>query len=261
VNEEQPQSDLTAAVAAARRGLRRDVALFSKALESGELLVPLLKDIPGANEGETMEIEGALELVPHLIRDEQGEHYAVLFSEPSLMEAVASDLGWTTNGSDLKGCTLPATIACEMALGAIDEKSVFGLVLNPGSDSELCLRRSELASIVAGQPIPLVGYLADLPPLDDERILVAEGTGLSDELAAEIRACLDGCAGVAGHRLERTFNPERDLEPHPTLTIILDDVAADRRSIANSVIAMIGERLPPPGYLDIVFDETGNELS
>jgi hypothetical protein len=256
---EQTPRILTDVVAAARRGLRRDVAVLTSALAQGELLMPLRKDVAGAAEGERVEIDGPLELSPHLISDEEGRHYAVLFTEPELMESVAAGLGWQTDGGELKGCTLPAHLACEMSLDAVDEQTVFGLVVNPGDDSELFLRRSELASIVAGQPLPLVGYLADLPPLEDERILVAEGTGLSPEIASEIEQCLGAQSGVAGHRVERTFNPERDLEPHPTLTIVLSDDAADRRAIAQAVIASIGERLPPPGYLDILFEEAGGE--
>jgi hypothetical protein len=256
---EQTQRNLTDVVAAARRGLRRDVAALTSALSQGELIMPLRRDVAGAAEGERVVIDGPLELSPHLISDEEGKHYAVLFTEPSFMEAVAAGLEWQTDGGDVKGCTLPARLACEMSLDAVDEQTVFGLVLNPGDESELFLRRAELASIVAGQPVPLVGYLADLPPLDDERILVAEGTGLDAELAAEIERCLGAQQGVTGHRIERTFNPERDLEPHPTLTIVLADDDADRRAIAQAVIASIGERLPPPGYLDILFEEAGGE--
>lgn len=256
---EQTPRNLTNVVAAARRGLRRDVAELTSALAHGELIMPLRKDVAGAAEGERIEIEGQLELNPHLISDEEGKHYAVLFTEPALMEVVARGLSWETDGGDLKGCTLPARLACEMSLDAVDESTVFGLVLNPGDDSELFLRRSELASIVAGQPLPLVGYLGDLPPLDDERILVAEGTGLEAELERDIETCLASLPGVAGHRVERTFNPERDLEPHPTLTIALRDDDADRRAIAQAVIECVGERLPPPGYLDILFEEAGGE--
>jgi hypothetical protein len=146
-------------------------------------------------------------------------------------------------------------LACEMALDAIDEQRVFGLVFNPGHESELFLRRSELASILSGQPIPLVGYLGDLPPLEDERILVAEGTGLDPAIASDIERVLSAEPRVSAHRLERTFNPERDLEPHPTLTLVVGDRAADRKAIAEKVIAAVGDRLPPPGYLDIVFEE------
>jgi hypothetical protein len=252
-------SSLTEVVAAARRGLRRDVAALTSALSQGELIMPLRKDVAGAAEGERIEIDGPLELSPHLISDEDGKYYAVLFTESELMEDVARGLGWQTDDGDLKGCTLPARLACEMSLDAIDEQTVFGLVLNPGDDSELFLRRSELASIVGGQALPLVGYLADLPPLEDERILVAEGTGLSPELGTEIERCLAAQSGVASHRVERTFNPERDLEPHPTLTIVLSDDAADRRAIAQAVIESVGERLPPPGYLDILFEDAGSE--
>jgi hypothetical protein len=225
------------------------------ALRGGELIVPLSRDVPGAEEGERVEFTGNLELHPHLIADEERQFYAVLFSEPEIMEPVARELEWTTDGGELKGCTLPAMLACEMALDAVDEQRVFGLVFNPGHESELFLRRSELASILSGQPVPLVGYLGDLPPLEDERILVAEGTGLTPELASEIERVVSADPRVTAHRLERTFNPERDHEPHPTLTLVVGDAEADRKAIAEKVIAAVGSKLPPPGYLDIVFEE------
>lgn len=251
----EPENPLSTALERARRGLRRDVSELLDAIRSGELIVPLSRDVPGAEEGERVEFSGNLELHPHLIADEERQHYAVLFSESEIMEPVARELEWTTDGEELKGCTLPAMLACEMALDAIDEQRVFGLVFNPGHESELFLRRSELASILSGQPIPLVGYLGDLPPLEDERILVAEGTGLDPAIASDIERALSSEPRVSSHRLERTFNPERDLEPHPTLTLVVGNQEVDRKVIAEKVIAAVGDRLPPPGYLDIVFEE------
>ena len=34
-----------------------------------------------------------------------------------------------------------------------------------------------------------------------------------------------------------------------------DPLTQDRKAIAEKVIAAVGDRLPPPGYLDIVFEE------
>lgn len=247
--------ELTALVTQARRGLRRDVAGLEAALDDAELFLPLRSRIEGAPEGEAVPLDRELEIVPHLLRDETGRGYAALFTRPELVEAVASELGWRTDDQELSVCSLPARVACELSLGVIDDESVFGLVLDAGQPSELMLRRSELASIVAGQPVPLVGYLADLPPLDDEQILLAEPSDPPPPaFVSALEACVAETPDITAYRLARTFNPERDLEPHLTLRLTLKD-DADRRALAERVIGAVGELVPPPGYIDIVFDD------
>jgi hypothetical protein len=130
-----------------------------------------------------------------------------------------------------------------------------GLVIDAGHPSELVLKRAELASIVRGAPLPLVGYVAEIPPQDDEQTLIAEPSDPPPpeltELLARTIAEMDE---VKDHRLLRTFNAERDLEPHLTLRLTVRN-GADRPAVANRVIVAIGDRLPPPGYLDVVFDD------
>jgi hypothetical protein len=248
-------SDLTALVTQARRGLRRDVAALESAFDDAELFVPLRHDIEGAPEGEAVALDRELEILPHLLRDETGRGYAALFTRPELVEALASELGWRTDDHELSVCALPARIACELALGVIDEESVFGLVLDAGQPSELMLRRSELASIVAGTPVPLVGYLGDLPPLDDEQILLAEPSDPPPPaFVSALERCLAETPEISGYQLARTFNPERDLEPHLTLRLEAGETA-DRRALAERVIGAVGELVPPPGYIDIVFGD------
>jgi hypothetical protein len=70
---------------------------------------------------------------------------------------------------------------------------------------------------------------------------------------AALEACLAELPAVTGHRLERTFNPERDLEPHLTLRLSTQG-DADLRAIGERVIAAVGELVPPPGYIDVLFD-------
>jgi hypothetical protein len=249
------EPDLTALVLGARRGLRRDVARLEAALDETQLLIPLAKRIADVPEGEDVALESGLEILPHFIVDPEGLRYAALFTQPALVEPVAQALKWTTDGDELGVCSLPARIACELALGTIDETAVHGLVIDPGQESELMLRRSELASIVAGHPVPLVGYLHDLPPLEDEKVLVADaGDPPPPAFVAALTACLSGLPAVKAHRLERTFNPERDLEPHLTLCLTAD-AAADRRALAETVIGAVGELVPPPGYIDVLFDD------
>jgi hypothetical protein len=252
--EESPP-ELTTLVKQARRGLRRDVRALEAGLDEGQLFVALKTHVEGAPEGEAVALDHELEIVPHLLADEEGQGYAALFTSPELVEPVAESLGWTTDGRELSVCALPARVALELALGLVDEDTVRALVLDPGQDSELMLRRSELASIVAGQPLPLVGYLVDLPPLDGEQMLLAEPSDpLPPALVSALERFLAEHPEITSHALQRTFNPERDLEPHLTLRLCAPD-AADRRVLAEQVIGAVGELVPPPGYLDILFDD------
>lgn len=252
--DDATEPDLTALVQNARRGLRRDVAAFEAALDDAQLLVPLASGVHDAPEGEAVPLDRKIEIQPHFLVDEEGMQYAALFTRAELMGPVARALEWKTDGGELGVGSFPARVACELALSVIDETTVHGLVIDPGEESELLLRRSELASIVAGHPLPLVGYLRDLPPLEDEQVLLAEPLPLPAELTESLQRCLASQPQVTGHRLERTFNPERDLEPHLTLRLTIPG-EADRRAIANAVIEAIGELIPPPGYIDIVVDD------
>ena len=262
--EEPPEEDsahersaqgLTELVQQARRGLRRDVAALEAGLDEAELFVPLQSHVAGAPEGEAIALDREVEIVPHLLRDESGRGFVVLFTSPELVEPIAQELGWQTDERELSVCSLPARLACELALGLVDEDSVVGLVLDPGQPSELLLRRAELASITAGQPLPLVGYLEDLPPLDDEQVLLAEPSDPPPRAFVEaLERVIAELALVTLYRLERTFNPDRDLEPHLTLRLTVP-AAANRRALADRVIGAVGELVPPPGYIDILFDD------
>ncbi len=253
--EEPQRQELTALVQGARRGLRRDVGALEAGLYAGELFIALKSHVEGAPEGEAVALDHELEIVPHLLRDEEGHGYAVLFTSPEHVEPVAESLNWTTDGRELSVCSLPGRVALEMSLGVIDEVAVFGLVIDPGQDSELMLRRPELASIVAGQPVPLVGYLTDLPPLEDEQVLLAEPSDPPPPvLVSALEQFLREHPEVKSHLLQRTFNPERDLEPHLTLRLTVAPTS-DRRALAELVIGAVGELVPPPGYLDILFDD------
>jgi len=64
----------------------------------------------------------------------------------------------------------------------------------------------------------------------------------------------NGTPAALAHRLERTFNPDRDLEPHLTLTLSVK-ADADRSQLFQSVTQALEGKLPPPGYVDVLFEE------
>lgn len=254
-------SDLTAAIARAGRGLRSDVEQLVETLERSELLVPLARSMPDVRYGERVELEQELSLIPHMLVDPEGKLYAVMFSDAELIEAPRRQLGWTTDDGALEYCALPARAALEMALSVIDDDSVVGLVLNPLDPSELMLRRDEVASIAQRRALPLVGYVSEIAEQEFERTLVAEpGEPLDPELTRALELCLAGVPEVKSHTLRRTFNAERDLEPHLTLELELARAGADTQAIAERIVSAVGGLLPPPGYIDILFRDTHAKL-
>jgi len=169
------------------------------------------------------------------------------------LHAVAAQLGWRTGDGELEFCSVPGGVALEMAAGTLDEQ-VQGVVIDAGADSELVLTAAELRQLATGQAIPLVGYVAAIPD-DHERTLIAEpGTPPPAELTAALDRCLGELPELSGYELLRTFNPERDLEPHPTIKLKTKPGQVDHGHVAKHVFNAVGPHLPPPGYVDIVFE-------
>jgi hypothetical protein len=183
-----------------------------------------------------------------------GAPLAALFTGAERLDAIGAKLGWKTDGGELEFCSVPGGVALEMASGTLDEQ-VQGVVIDAGADSELVLSASEVRQLVTGQAIPLVGYVAAIPD-DHERTLVAEpGAPPPAELSAALELCVRELPELTGYELIRTFNPERDLEPHPTLKLTVRSASVDHQHLAKHVFDAIGPHLPSPGYIDIVFTD------
>jgi hypothetical protein len=228
------------------------VAALLEALEQADLLIPLAQPVVGATTGERTKIEGELRLQPHFLPAPEGAEFAALFTSAELLDAMGSKLGWQTGGGELEYCSVPGGVALEMASGTLDER-VQGVVFDAGAESELVLSASEVRQLVTGQPIPLVGYVAAIPD-DREQTIVAEpGTPPSAELIAALERCLGELPQLSGYELLRTYNPERDLEPHPTLKLSTKSKQVDHQHLASHVFGAISPHLPAPGYIDIVF--------
>jgi hypothetical protein len=155
---------------------------------------------------------------------------------------------------------VPAMFALDMALEVVDDEHVLGLVLNAGSEYELMLHREELASLTNGKAIPLVGYVAALAPDEGEETLIVEGgESPAPALTSAIERCLSELPKLKSYLLLRTFNAERDREPHPTLRLSTTADESELSEIARQMIEAIGKYLPPPGYIDIVFDRIDDD--
>lgn len=246
--------DLAQVVKQTRRGFRRDVAALLEALEQADLLIPLAEPVAGATTGERTKVQGELRLQPHFLPTPDGPLFAALFTSAPLLDAIGEKLGWRTAGEGLEFCSIPGGVALEMAAGTLDEH-VQGVIIDAGADSELVLTAAEVKQLVTGHPIPLVGYVAAIPDDHDKTLIAEPGAAPSPELVAALDRCVAELSELYGYELLRTFNPERDLEPHPTIKLRTAPGPVDHQHLANHVFGAVGPLLPPPGYVDIVFEE------
>lgn len=252
--------DLSPAIQTARRGFRRDTKPLVELLDRGAMFVPLAAPVPEAPLGENLS-QDELTLQPHLVtaaaaNGAESNGFAVLFTRQELLVEFAEEVGWTTTGEgDLQYCTLPARAGFDLAVQLIDDGSCVALVVNPSAKDELTLQRHELDALRQGQPTPLVGYVAEIPRGDDEVTLVSElDEPPSPDLVAALERCVERLPGVVGYRLEQTFNKERDIEPHPTLTLLSHDLdSVDESELEQHLAAELDGKLPAPGYIDVVF--------
>jgi hypothetical protein len=103
--------------------------------------------------------------------------------------------------------------------------------------------------------VPLVAYVANIPRDERDRTLVAETSEPAPAaLLAALSSFLEATREVSDHRLDRTFNPDRDLEPHLTLRLYVQP-GSDRAKLFHEVTRALDGTVPPPGYLDVLFDE------
>ncbi len=257
---EHDEVDLEPAIEAARTGLKSQVALFVEALKDAPVYIPLSEDMPNAPEGELIELEGDLTFRPHMILNSDESIFAVAYSEPELVEPMQSALDWKTSGGELKFVCVPSQVLFDLAQVDVDGEPLSGLVFNPGTDLELVLQRDEAAAIGQGNAIPLVGYVADLPPGAEEDTQIVDGAEPPPaELLLALERAVSKVSDLVATEVATTFNPERDREPHLTITLtVISRDGLDRQALADATMEEAAPHLPSPGYADIVFRDAPN---
>lgn len=258
ISEATSLEDLTRALLRARRGFRSDVAALIDPLKRASLQIALAARMDERALGVSQPVSESLTLRPHLLPGGEGEFLVALFTDADKARRLAQVLGWTTEGDSLDLCELPGPVALDLALELIDERKVIGLLLNPGDESELFLRRTEVGSLLQGRAIPLVGYVEQIPIAVDETTLISELDGPVAESLREIVQEWAQRGGFESFELCQTWNAERDLEPHLTLRVKLGNAPPPvgeeaHRRLLGPLFTALRDQLPPPGYIDVLF--------
>jgi len=252
--------DLGPVLLGARLGLRSEVQKLVDALPQAVVYIPLAEDLPDAPEGEQIELTGDLTFRPHMILNSDHSIFAVAYSEPELVDPMQEALGWNTDGGDLKFICVPTHVLFDLINVEIDGEELSGMVFNPGTDQELVLQRDEAASLAQGVAIPLVGYVADLPPGAEEETEIVQGAEPPpQELLDALARAVDKVEDLTATDVQTTFNAERDREPHLTITLtVIGRDGLDRQKLADDTMEEAAPHLPPPGYADLVFRDAPN---
>lgn len=234
--------------------------MLVSALSAAHVYIPLAEDLPDTPEGQQIDFDGDLTFRPHMILGEDEAIFAVAYSKPDLVDSMQKSLGWSTSDAELKFICVPAAVALDLAQVTIDGEQVTGLVFNPGTESELVLRRDEVASLAQGTALPLVGYVSEIQPDEEGGAKVVEGARPPPEALLEaLGRAQEDQADLVGFSVATTFDPERDREPHLTITLtVIGRHDLNRGALAEAVMDEVAPHLPAPGYADIVFRDAPN---
>ena len=238
---------LTRPVKEAQSGLRSDVQKLIAAVPTGRLVVPLQRRLGAIPTGSVARLDQSISIAPHFVPDQRGQPLVALFTYEEPLERVVPALHWTTDRGPLEICWLPAKAGLQLAYSAIDEASVAGCVIDAGAPSELQLKRAEIRAILDERAVPLVNYakasLTDVviePPAEGVRDLVDRIVTKRPE--------------VIKYRLERLFDPERELEPRLVLTLRVTSPSEDRQGLANDVGGTVCDELPAFASIQVRFE-------
>ena len=142
--------DLTDLVTAARWNEVPLLSALRDAFPRSRLYLPLAALVGVKNRPET-----ALELGPtlpaHRLRLGNGVAAIPVFTRVALCRECAGRLSWKTDGKPIKTLTLPGTIALEYLQELLADPLVERVIVNPLSDGDLHLARTDIQAIAQGR--------------------------------------------------------------------------------------------------------------
>jgi hypothetical protein len=241
---------LTELVKRARSGRRSDVQALLSALPSVRFLLPITSGVPAVPVGQRVELNQAVELLPHYLPDGRGHRALPLFTYFGPLDRLMPVLDWHTDGGPLQLFTLPGPAAFTLAYKVVDAWKVTALVVDAGAPSELQLTRGEIRSILDGQALPLDAYTRVAEQAASSQV---ELEPVPAGLVRAVESCLRGFPEVREHRLARIYDPERHTHPRLVLTLWAQD-SPYRAALVSAITKAVQTELPPPGELELRFE-------
>jgi hypothetical protein len=244
------------ALVRAQSGYRGDIAALARVLVETDLFAALAEDSESNDDPRILEAGAQLKL-HHVVDDAMGTKWTAIFSSAEALGKAGFQFDWGTNGGPLQFVEANGAEFIQSVLApSLESGSTSGIIFDVGQESELAMTSAEMLSLMRGEPIPLVSYASRRPATGTEQIHVGEpAVPPPAALTAAIARVLDRVKEVKSYRLIQVFIPERDVMSHLMLDIVGDLPESQQREISAQIgTATEGTRLPPPGYLDVVFN-------
>jgi hypothetical protein len=180
--------DLTDLALAARSNDPRVVAAFGEGFPKARLHLPLAILEGIRNRPETA-LELGARLPIHWLRLDDSQKAVPVFTTLGQCRDCAERLDWETDHQSIRALAVPGDIALTYLTQALALPGVERAVLNPLSDAELHLARTEIEALAARQPLYSLWFYSRNGKL--KRPVRFEGTSLLGSLLSKAEGVLD----------------------------------------------------------------------
>jgi hypothetical protein len=197
----------------------------------------------------------------HVTWSRDGLAWIPVFSSAEALASAGSGHSWQTDGGELQMAALPFEDLVAVLNQAFLDEQTGGIVFDLGLDTQLVLSSDEVLSLAAGTAIPITDLAGQQPARGDEQMYVGEPAESSEQLVSQIQQILGREPHVTGSHLYQVFIPERDVMPHLLLSLTSPAADATREEIGIRVSDAVAQLdVPPPGYIDVMFDFDPNSV-
>jgi hypothetical protein len=193
--------DLTAFVTAARTNDPRAVGALSERFAGARFHLPLTSLDGVKNRPETA-LELGASLPSHRLRLDTGLVAIPLFTSLELCRECARKLSWRTDGKAIKTLPIPGSIALPYLKELLLSSEIDRAIVNPLSEGDLHLARTEVEAIAAGQPLRTLW-------------LYARNGGLNRPVEIEGGSLLGAILGAATRAVSGAEAEELSVETEP----------------------------------------------
>lgn len=179
---------LTDLALAARSNDPSVVSVFGENFPKARLHLPLLA-LEGVRNRPESAIELGARLPVHWLELDNGEKAVPVFTSLTHCRGSADKLGWTTEGGPIKALAVPGDVALGYLTQVLVTPGVERCVLNPLSDAELHLARTEVEALAGGRPLRSLWFYSRNGKL--RRPVRFEGASLLGSLLSKAEGVLE----------------------------------------------------------------------
>lgn len=252
----------------AQSGDKEDLIPLLNQLSSTSFAVPVLREDDESNDPACSKMPDSMqemlgdeetpssEFRPLLLENEQGNPFLIVLSDQSILPNI-QDLSVVP--SDLQAVELNAEDVYELARDLFEREDVTGVIFDLFQETELRMRSDEFLSMAEGQPVHLKYHLRG-KNIGEEQIERVDAQGkedIPDSFLEILSSYIQSDSAIEGFECIWGINPEVDDRAHLMLNVhTVKEI--DKQERVKEINNAVMNHIPPPGFLEIMFDRTIN---